>query len=126
MAGPKLQAYVCVDGPNGMRQFGPDDEVPDWALSLITNPDAWEDGLPGLPEDPVDHHDGAEDGESVPGSQDGETVRGDTAPAAEPETENQAPGTEPSTPADTEAAPAAVRRRTRAPKKADDVAGDAS
>lgn len=122
MTGPKLQRFVCVDGPNGMRQFGPNDEVPDWALALITNPDAWEEGLPDLPEDQDDDHDGAEDGESVPGSEDGEPGVGDDTPPDDPETENPASAVEPEPVSE----PAAPRRRSRPAKKADDVAGDAS
>lgn len=118
MSGPKLQRFVCVDGPNGMRQFGPDDEVPDWALALITNPDAWEDGLPDLPVDPDDDHDGADDGESVLGSEDGEPGAGND----DPEAENPASAVEPEPAPE----PAAPRRRSRPVKKADDVAGDAS
>ena len=101
MFGPRLQAYVCVDGPEGMRQFGPDDEVPDWALPLITNPEAWEDGLlPDLGDE--DEGEGDPDGDGIPDETGGgESVPGDDAPAPK-------------------------RPRTRAPKNADDVAGDAS
>ena len=100
MFGPRLQAYVCVDGPDGMRQFGPDDEVPDWALPLITNPDAWEDGLPDLGDE--DEGEDDPDGDGNPDETGGgESVPGDDAPAPK-------------------------RPRTRAPKNADDVAGDAS
>lgn len=36
-----LSRYVCVEGPDGMCQFGPGDDVPEWAAKLITNPNAW-------------------------------------------------------------------------------------
>lgn len=43
MAGGALRRYVCVEGPDGdVVQFGPGDEVPDWAIEKITNPNAWE------------------------------------------------------------------------------------
>lgn len=45
MSGRKLRTFVCVDGPHGPAQFGPDSELPDWAVALITNPAAW-DGDP--------------------------------------------------------------------------------
>lgn len=45
MSGRKLRTFVCVDGPHGPAQFGPDSELPDWAEKLITNPAAW-DGDP--------------------------------------------------------------------------------
>lgn len=45
MSGRKLRTFVCVDGPHGPAQFGPDSELPDWAAKLITNPAAW-DGEP--------------------------------------------------------------------------------
>lgn len=45
MAG-RLSTYVHLREPEGLGTvgFGPDDEVPDWAARLITNPDAWEGG----------------------------------------------------------------------------------
>ncbi|WP_032402479.1 hypothetical protein [Rhodococcoides fascians] len=45
MSGRKLRTFVCVDGPHGPAQFGPDSDLPDWAAKLITNPAAW-DGEP--------------------------------------------------------------------------------
>ena len=47
--GPRrLAAYVHLTHPvTGERLvYGPDDEVPDWAQELITNPKAWGGGLP--------------------------------------------------------------------------------
>lgn len=41
MAAGTLRAYVCVEGPDGMAQFGPGDTVPEWAQKQITNPKAW-------------------------------------------------------------------------------------
>lgn len=37
----KLNTFVHVQGESGPVAFGPDDEVPDWAAKLITNPEAW-------------------------------------------------------------------------------------
>lgn len=44
----RLVAYVHLNHPvTGERMvYGPDDEVPDWAAELITNPKAWDGGLP--------------------------------------------------------------------------------
>ncbi|QOH55252.1 hypothetical protein [Rhodococcus rhodochrous] len=42
MAGRNLTRYVCVDGPDGMVQFGPGDDVPTWAVKKITNPNVWD------------------------------------------------------------------------------------
>lgn len=39
---------VAVDeaGNNRSQVFGPDDQVPDWAIEAITNPDVWVDEAP--------------------------------------------------------------------------------
>lgn len=38
----KLATFVHVTNDRGVSvAFGPDDEVPEWAQSLITNPKAW-------------------------------------------------------------------------------------
>lgn len=40
----KLNTYVHVhdfDSEEGPAIFGPDDEVPDWAVKKITTPDVW-------------------------------------------------------------------------------------
>ncbi|BDB58982.1 MULTISPECIES: hypothetical protein [Rhodococcus] len=42
MGGRNLTRYVCVDGPDGMVQFGPGDDVPTWAVKKITNPNVWD------------------------------------------------------------------------------------
>ncbi len=42
MAGRNLTRYVCIDGPDGMVQFGPGDDVPTWAVKKITNPNVWD------------------------------------------------------------------------------------
>ena len=44
----RLASYVHLSHPvTGTREvFGPEDEVPDWAQELITNPKAWEGGNP--------------------------------------------------------------------------------
>lgn len=40
----RLATFVHVHGKDGTSQvFGPDDEVPKWALAQITNPKAWAD-----------------------------------------------------------------------------------
>lgn len=47
----KLAAFVRVtDGRGEYHVFGPDDEVPAWAVSLITNPAAWAGGTVPDPE----------------------------------------------------------------------------
>lgn len=45
----KLTSYVHL--PDG-RVFGPDDQVPAEAAALITNPAAWEGGVPPAPSHP--------------------------------------------------------------------------
>lgn len=43
----KLTMFVHVPLPRGGHEiFGPDDEVPAWAVPLITNPLAWEGDAP--------------------------------------------------------------------------------
>jgi hypothetical protein len=37
----RLAAFVHVDGPDGPTVLGPDDDVPNWAVELISNPKAW-------------------------------------------------------------------------------------
>lgn len=39
----QLTGYTTVTNPetNAEHTYGPDDEVPDWAKELITNPSAW-------------------------------------------------------------------------------------
>lgn len=41
-----LTCYVHVAHPDTgeIQIFGPDDEVPAWAVKAITNPDVWDDG----------------------------------------------------------------------------------
>lgn len=41
----KLRTHVMVHDPATLRPttFGPEDEVPDWAIPLITVPGVWED-----------------------------------------------------------------------------------
>lgn len=39
-----LNTYVHVHGPDGPVVFGPEDEVPDWAVKLITNEAVWAEG----------------------------------------------------------------------------------
>lgn len=47
----KLSSYVHVVDPDGAHvAFGPDDEVPDWALAQITNPKAWAEAPVDEPE----------------------------------------------------------------------------
>lgn len=48
MGGPRLASYVHVLNPDtdATESFGPDDQVPDWAARLITNPKAWAGGQP--------------------------------------------------------------------------------
>lgn len=42
MADKRLTGYVTVtDGDGTPHRFGPDDKVPSWAASKITNPAAW-------------------------------------------------------------------------------------
>lgn len=49
----QLAKYVFVRDERGRRHtFGPDDEVPSWAVSKITNPSAWGERAPDAP-DPV-------------------------------------------------------------------------
>lgn len=39
---PRLATFVHVRNASGVHAiFGPDDEVPEWAIALITNPAAW-------------------------------------------------------------------------------------
>lgn len=39
---PKLNTYVHVLDPSGQtREFGPADQLPEWAVDKITNPDVW-------------------------------------------------------------------------------------
>lgn len=44
----RLTAWVHVPDPDngGVRAFGPNDDVPDWAAEWITNPHAWTDAPP--------------------------------------------------------------------------------
>jgi len=44
----KLNTYVHVTRPDGGPpvRFGPDDQVPDWAIEQISNPDVWEGDQP--------------------------------------------------------------------------------
>lgn len=38
-----LKTHVAVAGPdNTTVWFGPGDELPEWAVSAITNPDVWD------------------------------------------------------------------------------------
>ncbi len=54
MSDPKLATYVHVADKSGkMHVFGPDDEVPDWAVRKITNPRAWEGGEAPVAEEPT-------------------------------------------------------------------------
>jgi hypothetical protein len=54
MSTPKLASYVHVQDDSGKTYvFGPTDRVPDWAVSKITNPRAWEGGKVPTPEDPA-------------------------------------------------------------------------
>lgn len=39
----RLRAYVHVHHSGRTSVFGPNDEVPDWAAELISNPKAWAD-----------------------------------------------------------------------------------
>lgn len=40
---PKLRSYVHVTDDKGYSHvFGPDSDVPDWAVKKIVNPKAWE------------------------------------------------------------------------------------
>lgn len=43
MEGKRLTGYVHITNPDTGEAcvFGPDDDVPDWAEELITNPSAW-------------------------------------------------------------------------------------
>lgn len=56
MAG-RLQYFVTVEDPKtGERKaFGPEDEIPDWAAELITNPSAWAEA--------PEHGDGDDEGD---------------------------------------------------------------
>lgn len=48
----KLATYVYVtDEQQRPRAFGPDDEVPQWAASQITNPKAWAEPESGSDEE---------------------------------------------------------------------------
>lgn len=39
---PRLNAYVHVRDEAGQSHvFGPDSDVPDWAVAAISNPDVW-------------------------------------------------------------------------------------
>lgn len=42
----RLKSYVHVHHNGRTTVFGPSDEVPDWAVALITNPKAWADYEP--------------------------------------------------------------------------------
>lgn len=45
MSAPKLASYVTATSPTGEQvTLGPDSDLPDWALTAITNPAAWEGG----------------------------------------------------------------------------------
>jgi len=50
----RLAAYVYVTNPETrvVEGIGPDDEVPDWAARLITNPEAWDGDAPDLDDEP--------------------------------------------------------------------------
>ena len=45
---PGLKAVVYVTGPDGTVRLGPGDEIPDWALAEITNPDCWDGDPPSV------------------------------------------------------------------------------
>lgn len=59
---PGLKAVVYVTGPDGTVRLGPGDEIPDWALAEITNPDCW-DGEPPSVEVDEPEVDDTQDGE---------------------------------------------------------------
>lgn len=49
-----LARHVAVQDDNGVtHSFGPDSEVPEWALPKITNPNLWVDGDVPFPEEEV-------------------------------------------------------------------------
>ncbi|MBF6085216.1 hypothetical protein IU485_28000 [Nocardia cyriacigeorgica] len=48
---PQLNTYVHVLDETGQtREFGPDDQLPEWAINKITNPDVWADAPAHTPE----------------------------------------------------------------------------
>jgi hypothetical protein len=53
-SGRKLNGYVHVTSPEDGKTkiFGPDDDVPEWAAELITNPKVWETQEGVLSEEP--------------------------------------------------------------------------
>ncbi|CAM4323476.1 hypothetical protein NONI108955_20815 [Nocardia ninae] len=49
---PQLNTFVHVQDEDGTaHEFGPNTEVPAWAIALITNPDVWE--VPPVAEEPA-------------------------------------------------------------------------
>lgn len=49
---PRLNTVVYLTGPDGATvRLGPGDDVPDWAVAEITNPDCW-DGEPSATDEP--------------------------------------------------------------------------
>lgn len=77
----KLAAYVSVhDLEHGTVTFGPEDEVPAWAVDLITNPKAWEESAA----EPVEESEESDDSEA--GAETVEETEADEAEesAAEP------------------------------------------
>ncbi|WP_280393050.1 hypothetical protein [Nocardia wallacei] len=57
----RLNCYVYVTGPDGgVRGFGPESDLPDWAREKITNPHVWD-----TPPEPVVVGKGGGGGEAV-------------------------------------------------------------